>query len=43
MDKLKMETPDMVSENIQKIGELFPQVITEDKDIMRGGVDKKGH
>ena len=37
MDKLKMETPDMVSENIQKIGELFPQVITEDNDIMRGG------
>ena len=36
-----METPDMVSENIQKIGELFPQVITE--DIMRGGADKTGH
>ena len=41
MDRLKMETPDMVSENIQKIGELFPQVITE--DIMMGGGDKKGH
>lgn len=29
MDKLKMETPDMAAENIEKIGALFPSVVTE--------------
>ena len=40
MDKLKFETPDMVSENIEKIAALFPSAITE----MRGedGQVKKG-
>lgn len=40
MDKLKFETPDMVSGNIDKIGALFPSAITE----MRGedGEIKKG-
>ena len=40
MDKLKMETPDMAAENIEKIGALFPSVVTE----MRGedGSIKKG-
>lgn len=40
MDKLKFETPDMVSDNIEKIAALFPSVITE----MRGedGQVKKG-
>ena len=40
MDKLKFETPDMVSENIEKIATLFPSAITE----MRGedGQVKKG-
>lgn len=40
MDKLKMETPDMAAENIEKIGTLFPSVVTE----MRGedGSIKKG-
>lgn len=40
MDKLKMETPDMAVENIEKIAALFPSVVTE----MRGedGSIKKG-
>lgn len=40
MDKLKFETPDMVSDNIEKIAALFPSAITE----MRGedGETKKG-
>jgi len=32
MEKLNMQTPDMVDENIKKIGELFPNCITERKD-----------
>ena len=32
MDKLKMETPDLTAENIEKIGTLFPNVITEAVD-----------
>ncbi len=29
MDKMKMETPDLVAGNIEKIGEIFPNCITE--------------
>lgn len=40
MDKLKFETPDMVTENIDKIAALFPSAITEmrgeDGEIKRG-------
>ena len=40
MNKLKFETPDMVSENIDKIASLFPAAITEmrgeDGEIKRG-------
>lgn len=32
MDKLLMETPDITKKNIEKIGELFPNVITEALD-----------
>jgi len=32
MDKLKMQSPDLVAANIKKIGELFPNCITEDRD-----------
>ena len=34
MDKMRMESPDLTAENIEKIGELFPNCITEtvDKD-----------
>lgn len=32
MDKLKMHSPDGVNGNIQKIAELFPNCITEDRD-----------
>ena len=29
MDKLRMETPDLISENIDKIAALFPNCVTE--------------
>ena len=32
MDKLRMETPDLTSENIDKIAALFPNCITEMRD-----------
>ena len=31
MDKLKMQTPNLVDENIEKIGKIFPECITEHK------------
>jgi adenine-specific DNA-methyltransferase len=40
LDKLNMETKDMTQENIEKVGALFPNVITEIKD--EGGKIKKG-
>ncbi len=40
MDKLRMETKDMIQENIEKIGVLFPNVLTEIKD--ENGKLKKG-
>jgi len=40
MDKLKQETADRTQENIARIGELFPNVITEMKD--ENGKLKKG-
>ena len=40
MNKLKFETPDMVTENVDKIAALFPSAITEmrgeDGEIKRG-------
>lgn len=33
MDKLKMETPDLIQSNIEKLAALFPACVTE----MRGG------
>lgn len=32
MKKLRMETKDMTQENIRKLAELFPNVVTEMKD-----------
>ena len=32
MDKLKMHTPDLTADNIEKIGALFPNCVTETKD-----------
>jgi adenine-specific DNA-methyltransferase len=32
MDKLKMSTPDLTDKNIEQIGALFPNVITETRD-----------
>jgi len=42
MDKLKMQSPNLVDDNISKIVELFPNCITEDRDesgIVRRAVD----
>jgi adenine-specific DNA-methyltransferase len=32
MEKLKLHTPDRVSENVQKLAELFPSCVTEARD-----------
>ena len=32
MEKLKLETPDITQQNIDRIAELFPSAITETKD-----------
>ena len=32
MEKLKMQTPDLVNDNVEKIGKIFPEAITETKD-----------
>lgn len=32
MEKLKMQTPDRTQENIERIAQLFPNVITETQD-----------
>ena len=32
MDKMRMESVDMTAQNIEKIGALFPNCITETKD-----------
>lgn len=42
MDKLKMQTPNLVEANIDKISELFPNCITESRDdhgVVRRAVD----
>ena len=42
MEKMKFETPDLVSGNIEKIGALFPSVITEMQDEegnLKKGID----
>lgn len=39
MEKMKMETDDLASQNIEKIGELFPNCITETID--KNGKPKK--
>ncbi len=41
MDKLRMETPDLTSENIEKIAALFPNCITEMLDEERSTPEKK--
>ena len=32
IEKLKMQTPDMVVQNVKKLGEIFPEVVTEKED-----------
>jgi adenine-specific DNA-methyltransferase len=41
MEKLKMESIDLTQKNIEKIGKLFPNVITEMRD--ENGHLKKRH
>ncbi|MCM1235513.1 MAG: site-specific DNA-methyltransferase [Ruminococcus flavefaciens] len=41
MDKMKMETLNLTSQNIEKIGTLFPNCITETIDGFGGGTPKK--
>lgn len=40
MTKLKMHTPDLVAENVEKIAELFPGCVTEAKDEKTGKVSR---
>ena len=40
MDRMKFETPDMVAENIEKIGAMFPNCITEALDEEKSTPDK---
>ena len=37
MDKLRMQTLDGVQDNISKIAELFPECITECKEMLNQG------
>lgn len=39
MEKMKMETPNLTEQNIEKIAELFPNCITETK--IGGGGTKR--
>ena len=39
MDKIELGTPDGVAENVERLGELFPQVVTEVENSM-GGVHR---
>ncbi|MDO4563911.1 MAG: site-specific DNA-methyltransferase [Clostridia bacterium] len=41
MDKLRMESPDLTARNIERIGELFPNCITEALDEERSTAEKK--
>lgn len=41
MTKLKMHTPDLVAENVEKIAELFPGCVTEAKDEQTGQLTRK--
>lgn len=41
MDKMRMESIDMTTKNIEKIGKLFPNCITERTNIRGGGTAKQ--
>ena len=41
MDKLRMESPDMMAENVEKIAELFPSCVTEMLDEEHSTPEKK--
>lgn len=40
--KMKMESLDVMSKNIDKIAQIFPNCITETPDTLRGGVHTFG-
>ena len=40
MDKLRMESPDMVKQNIDKIATLFPNCVTEMLDAEQSTTEK---
>lgn len=37
MEKMKMESPDITSQNIEKIAKLFPNCVTESSNRDSGG------
>jgi adenine-specific DNA-methyltransferase len=41
MDKLKLHTPDLVAQNVERIAELFPGCVTEAVDEQTGKVSRK--
>jgi adenine-specific DNA-methyltransferase len=36
MDKLKLHTPDLTAQNIERIADLFPNCVVEAKDVQTG-------
>lgn len=36
MDKIELGTPDGVAENVERLGKLFPQVVTEVENPIGG-------
>lgn len=40
MKKVRMESRNLIEDNIERIGEIFPNVITEIKDNRGGGGTK---
>jgi len=43
MDKMRFESPDLTSENVEKIAALFPSVITEKSDGGGGRIGISRH
>jgi adenine-specific DNA-methyltransferase len=41
MDKLRLHTPDLVAQNVERIAELFPGCVTEAHDDLTGNVTRK--
>jgi adenine-specific DNA-methyltransferase len=41
MDKLKLHSPNLVAENVERIAELFPGCVTEARDEATGKITRK--